>query len=606
MLSALLYLRLTSLQNWVRQRVLRLRQPKYLVGAIVGAAYLWFFFFRAGGNPGGGRRRHAMEQASTTLAQAGAALPEQISAMALAVGALILLVLAVLAWVLSQERASLGFSEAEIAFLFPAPVTRRTLVHFRLIDAQLRSTLGAVFMTLFSARWAFVPGNPAIRALGWWLIFTAFNLHLAGVRFTLTRLADAGLGTWRRRALVLGLLATILAATWVLLPEAQRWPVFDDTRDGGRVLAEWVTTLIGSAPLGWVVWPAKWMLGPFFAADWPALLRALGPALVVLGLHYVWVVRSVVSFEDGSIERAEKHAARVAAVRSGQSAFHDPAAKGRAAPFALPGTGRPEIAFLWKNLLSTWSWLNVRAWAGCALAIVAVGTWARHQPAWQQPLAALSFLPLVIIGYVVVAGPQLARQDIRQDLSHADILKTYPLAGWQIVLGEMLTPVAVLTGIAWLLLLAVAVVFDPAGIKGLAGASELFAPGTRAVTLLAAAVLIPPLVALQLFVPNAAALVFPTWFQATRQRGGGGVDVLGQRLIFFGAQLLTMLLVLLPAALAVTGAVLLVRFLGGPLALGIWFGAGAALSILLGELWAGLVFLGRRFEQFDLSSELRP
>lgn len=44
MLGALLYLRLTSLRNLLRVRLLRLKQPKYLVGAIVGAAYFWFFF----------------------------------------------------------------------------------------------------------------------------------------------------------------------------------------------------------------------------------------------------------------------------------------------------------------------------------------------------------------------------------------------------------------------------------------------------------------------------------------------------------------------------------------------------------------------------------
>ena len=41
------------------------------------------------------------------------------------------------------QRAALGFSEAEIAFLFPAPITRRGLVHFRLLSVQFRSLTGA-------------------------------------------------------------------------------------------------------------------------------------------------------------------------------------------------------------------------------------------------------------------------------------------------------------------------------------------------------------------------------------------------------------------------------------------------------------------------------
>ncbi|HYD84968.1 MAG TPA: hypothetical protein VEA63_12975, partial [Opitutus sp.] len=46
MLRALLYLRLTSLKNLLLTRLRRLRQPKYLAGALVGGAYFYFFFFR--------------------------------------------------------------------------------------------------------------------------------------------------------------------------------------------------------------------------------------------------------------------------------------------------------------------------------------------------------------------------------------------------------------------------------------------------------------------------------------------------------------------------------------------------------------------------------
>ena len=46
MIGALVYLQLTSLSNALRARVQRLRQPKYLLAALVGAAYFYFFFFR--------------------------------------------------------------------------------------------------------------------------------------------------------------------------------------------------------------------------------------------------------------------------------------------------------------------------------------------------------------------------------------------------------------------------------------------------------------------------------------------------------------------------------------------------------------------------------
>ena len=617
MLSALLYLRLTSLRNWLRMRLQRLKQPKYLAGAIVGAAYLWFFFFRrsfvATGVPTNAARQRALQQAGLAMQNAGVALPHDLGGVPLAIGALVLLVFVTLAWVSSLERASLGFTEAEIAFLFPAPITRRGLVHFRLIDAQLRNLLGALVMTLFFNRLNFFGGNALTHAFGWWLIFTSFNLHLTGVRFTLTRLADAGFGTWRRRLLVLLIPVATIATTLARLPADQRW-VDPAAKDIGTALGHWLLGVAGGAPLSWLLAPAKALLRPFFAENWRAFLFAFAPAALVIGAHYLWVVRSVVSFEDGSIERAAKRAEFVAARRSGQRRGPLPT-KGRRPPFILAGTGRPELAFLWKNLLGTWAWLNPRVWGWCALAIVSVTVVVRAYPEWRGLLIAYGPVALILGAYTLIVGPQLARQDIRSDLVNADLLKTYPLPGWQIVLGELLAPTAILTGVLWLLLLAAAVAFQPGprAFAGFAPALRDFvrgclAPASRTLFAVCLATLVPPVVALQLFVPNASALVFPAWFQATRQRGGGGgIDIMGQRLIFFFVQFLTMIFALLPAALAGGATVFVACFvLPLPPIAGVWLAAVGVLAVLVGELWLGLYFLGRRFEHLDLSAELRP
>ena len=44
--GALLYVRLTTAKGWVTSRLRRLKQPKYLVGAVIGVGYMYFFFFR--------------------------------------------------------------------------------------------------------------------------------------------------------------------------------------------------------------------------------------------------------------------------------------------------------------------------------------------------------------------------------------------------------------------------------------------------------------------------------------------------------------------------------------------------------------------------------
>src|SRR5208282_514631 len=115
-----------------------------------------------------------------------------------------------------------------------------------------------------------------------------------------------------------------------------------------------------------------------------------------------------------------------------------------------------------------------------------------------------AFLIAIALGYSLLLGPQLLRLDFRQDLPLADILKTFPLRGWQIALGEILAPVVVLAACQWLLLLV--------------GAGLVFyLPGKQEALFLAialgAAFLLPVLDLLLLLIPNAAVLLFPSWIQ---------------------------------------------------------------------------------------------
>ena len=49
MFSALFYLQYHTVRNRLVYRFKRLKQPKYLIGAIVGGLYLYFYFFRSCG-----------------------------------------------------------------------------------------------------------------------------------------------------------------------------------------------------------------------------------------------------------------------------------------------------------------------------------------------------------------------------------------------------------------------------------------------------------------------------------------------------------------------------------------------------------------------------
>lgn len=170
MLGALLYLRLTSLRNRVVSRVKRLRQPKYLFGALVGAAYFYFIFFRQIGSATSTSR--GTKRAAAAKALEALPAPETIAStlpLVAALGALLLLAIILVAWVIPSEKPGLRFTEAEAAFLFPAPVSRRTLINFKLLSSQFSILFTSLFFTLISNRWSFLGGNaphPRARLVG--------------------------------------------------------------------------------------------------------------------------------------------------------------------------------------------------------------------------------------------------------------------------------------------------------------------------------------------------------------------------------------------------------------------------------------------------------
>ena len=156
MIGALVYLQLTSLKNSLRGRFQRLRQPKYLFAALVGAAYFYFFFFRRVAQHPPVRATHGPLQVEAV----------DWSGLLEPVGALLLFAAVALAWILPNSRAALAFTEAEVAFLFPAPITRRTLVHFKLIKSQLGILISSMILTLISNRWTFLGGSMWVHAAG--------------------------------------------------------------------------------------------------------------------------------------------------------------------------------------------------------------------------------------------------------------------------------------------------------------------------------------------------------------------------------------------------------------------------------------------------------
>jgi hypothetical protein len=587
MIGALVYLQCTSLRNALSQRLRRLRQPRYLVGAIVGLAYFYFFFFR---HFFSGRGRPALHMAGLpTLTVDWPSLFEPL-------GALALFVVVAIAWILPKDRAALQFTEAEVAFLFPAPVPRRTLVHFKLIKSQLTILISSLFLTLFSNRWSFLGGSVAIHAAGWWLIFSLLNLHLLGASFARERLLDLGLDPARRRLIAVGALALLGGVTWLGLRRALPTPTDADFVSVEAML-RYVQAVLAAPPLGWVLWPFRLAVRPFLAADAGAFAWALGPALLLLAGHYLWVVRSDVAFEESSLALAQKRTERISAIRAGHWRGPASAAKPRREPFALAARGPAPIAFLWKNLIAAGPLYYPRSWLTVGVICVAGTLWLKRDPLYRPFVQVIGGASLGIGVYALLLGPMFFRRGLHLMLARLDVVKTYPLRGWQIVLGEMLTPIALLTAFEWLLLILAAL-----GVQTIFRqiAAIPFLSGAGAVGI---GLLVPPLGGLMFAIPFAAMLYFPVWMGTGAQRSGG-IEAMGQRLIFFAGYVVVVIVALLPAAIVGAVPFVLVQWLVGSLPAAVLAAGATASAVLVGEFAFVIWWLGRRYEQFDLSAEL--
>nr|MDQ6925029.1 putative ABC exporter domain-containing protein [Candidatus Eremiobacteraeota bacterium] len=130
-MRAVAYLTAVTLKNRVVVQLRRLRSPRALVAAAAGVTYMYWFLFRPAVRPAAG------------ALLSGGDWPLSIAAL-LAFG------FPAFWWLAGGGRAAtvLAFTPAEEHLLFPAPVSRRGLVHWKLWRAQLAVLFNTVLFTV--------------------------------------------------------------------------------------------------------------------------------------------------------------------------------------------------------------------------------------------------------------------------------------------------------------------------------------------------------------------------------------------------------------------------------------------------------------------------
>jgi len=426
-----------------------------------------------------------------------------------------------------------------------------------------------------------------LHALALWVLFSTLFLHRLGaalvrseaserVRSRPRALGAAAMGLVI--VLIAALLGVQLSGVALSLPAGSSLELL-------RRAWHWLGTPAGHA----LLYPFRLLLVPVMATTLSPWAHAMVPALALLGLHLIWVIRADRAFEEAALEASQRRAELMERWRrEGRPAIPQEGRVRLSLP--LSPSGHPIPALVWKNLSKT-----IRedrpSMLFAAVVVLVVGAAIGLVGDGREGAASILFaLGASWVVLLVFFGPQWIRNDLRADLARLSVLRTFPVSGATLMTGEVISSAAVLS-LYQLMLLAVT-----AG--GALGATRLgLTPGHVVQALTVAVFVVPALNVVAMGIQNAGALLFPSWVRSDMRPGG--VEALGQHLISGTLCLLLLVVAALPPAV-----------IGYVIALLIYPSWGAAALVpatllavagLLLEAFLLLDWLGGRFDSLDLS-----
>ena len=234
---AVAFLWWASLRNRVRKQVQRLRQPKYLVGLLVGGAYLYAIVLRRLNfqrsveslppeRPGAGRAGAGGHGDGVAWPRPGC-------------------------WGRTGLRSR--SRRRRCSSCSPAPVSRRGLLHYKLARGLFGAGVAAFFSTIFIGRG--LSSHPVLFFLGAAVVLGTVNLH---VHCRLLRAHEAGAarGGWGRRCGGWCSWRCWPGSCWAVYAAVRAHP-FPEGGSGRRVVEAWLTELLEQPALHLVLWPAR-------------------------------------------------------------------------------------------------------------------------------------------------------------------------------------------------------------------------------------------------------------------------------------------------------------------------------------------------------------
>jgi ABC-2 type transport system permease protein len=562
------YLVLRSGRNSVMRQLRRLRNPRYAIALLFGLAYFFFIF--------GGLQDDEMRREISGVTLTGARM----------LGPVFIGLVAAWWWLWGGHRHGVLLSPAETHLLLPAPVTRRQLIRYKIMSAQV----GILFSALMGSLLTRGAGMPfPLRFLSLWVMIATLYMHQVAASLVHASAQEQGREGVRRQWIPLVLFSaafvTLLASLARAVAQVRTAGSVDDAM--GRLVA-----VLGEPGPSIALAPFRLLLAPTVAASAAEWAPAFAGAVVVLLLHYVWVQRTDAAFEEVAAEEGARQAIRENAVRTGGLARLRFTSVDRPKTLAKPWlplspTGRAAYAVTWKNVVLAQRSVRIMGIILPLIALVTMVFVINDAPTTAERARVAGFMLLVFAGLATLAGPIAVRLDLRVDLRYIDLLRTYPVPGRDLVAAGMLATTSVIV-LGQILLAGVGLVL----LTFSGWLSPLVAAGAMAGVLVAG----PIVVALGVAIQNAIVLLYPGWSRIGDVRSGG-VESVGQGVLTLIGALVLLVLALVPPviAAALVGGIL-------SLALGAWAvvpGAVAALLVVAGETVLGVLWLGRLYDTTD-------
>ncbi|HVX41202.1 MAG TPA: putative ABC exporter domain-containing protein [Gemmatimonadaceae bacterium] len=520
-MKAFWYLVWTTSRNRMLSRARRVRSPRYAAALVVGALYVWTFLLRP--TRGTGALSFLLGQPTEMLVT-------------------VLMMLTLMgSWVFGSDTTALAFTQAELSILFPAPLSRRALIGYKLFRSQIAVMINALIWVFVLRRGSTELASP-LRAIALWVLFSTLSLHRLGaalVRSSWREHGAAGRHRHRWSILVFGAAVLAIAAAvvrgWSILRFAAGPAAFFRTL--GVVLAR--------PPARWGLYPFLLVVQPTFAHTTAQWVSRMLPALAVLALHAWWVLSSNAAFEDAAIEASAERARRLEAMRSRRTGTARAAPRKATGTLALASSGHPALAIFWKNMLCLRRTAELRVFVGPVAIALALG--AAVSSGGAEPGDIFAACAVALAGMLLIFGGRLIRNDLRHDMQHLSLLKVLPVKPADVVIAEVAS--------AALPMAAAQLVLLVAAYLATLGSSIVPIPlGVRHALVIAAPLAIVGVNAALLTVQNATAVLFPAWVRLG-PTVTTGVEALGQNVLATAANLLALGVALIVPLLAVYGVV---------------------------------------------------